>query len=138
MFLLEWYKQWLDIRSHHRSDNILVERDEKVCQSCETLKQQLEIANYEKQQLLNRLLEKPAPTVERTEAPVPVTRPTMLPWRVRQQMLEKEDRAKAKALREAAKPDNASSVDADAQLLEKELKDAESQREAAAVDRRTQ
>jgi len=132
MFILDWYKQWLDIRSRYRSDNILVERDEKVCASCETLKQQLEIANYEKQQLLNRILEKP-------EAPAPtvapnITPPRMIPWNVRRQMLEREDREKARALRNAPKPDseiNAKEAEETA-AFEKELNDATAKREAEA------
>ena len=36
------------------------EREEsRVCKSCEILKQQLETVNYEKKQLMDRLLEKP-------------------------------------------------------------------------------
>ena len=91
MFLLKWYKEYLEVKGN------------KVCESCETLKQQLEIANYEKKQLLNRMLEKPEPIpVEPLKEIMP---PKSLPWRARRQILEAEDREKARAMREAAKPD---------------------------------
>jgi hypothetical protein len=78
--------------------------ENKICESCETLRKQLEIANFEKERLLSRLLEKPEqPIVD--NKPVNITPPKTIPWRVRQQMLEQADRDKAMALRNAAKPD---------------------------------
>ncbi len=128
MFLLDWYKQWLDIRTEFRTKSLETKQVETVCQSCETLKQQLEFSNYEKTQLLNKLLKEPeAPPV--TEAPQ-VTRPRMVPWNVRRQMLEREDREKAKLLRNAPKPDAV----ADVAALEKELDIASAEREAQATD----
>lgn len=79
------------------------ERQEtKVCSSCETLRQQLEIANHEKEKLLERILEKPEPEVN--TQPIPVTQAKNIPWNVRRQLLEAEDRVKAKLMRDAPKP----------------------------------
>lgn len=95
--------------------------DTRICQSCETLKSQLEIANLEKQKLLDRLLEKPQPEIPRE--PVQVTRPVHVPWNVRRQMLEAEDRRKAQLMKQAPQP--ISTED-----LEKELDVASEAREA--------
>jgi hypothetical protein len=115
MFLLRWYKEYLEVK------------EQKVCSSCETLRQQLEISNYEKKQLLNRILEKPEPIAEKE--PPEITRPRSIPWNLRKQIMEREDREKARAMKEAAKPDSAITVEE----LEKEMKVAEAIREADSV-----
>jgi hypothetical protein len=131
MFLLDWYKQWLEIRTEFRAKTNEVIHEEKVCQSCETLRQQLEISNYEKGELLKKLLKEPeAPPI--TEAPN-ITPPRMVPWNVRRQMLEREDREKARLMRDAPKPD-ANTNKADVAELEKELDVASANREAEAAN----
>ena len=111
MGLLNWYREWREIRH---------------CESCDTLRQQLEIANYEKQQLLNKLLTPPAPVIE--SKPLEVTVPRTVPWNVRRQMLEREDREKARSLRNAAAPD--SEIDKKStEELERELDLATAERE---------
>lgn len=122
MFLLEWYEKWLEIRETHAIP--------KVCESCETLKSQLAYANHEKEILLSKIMEKPEPVMERATAP-PMEhksiRPTLhMPWKVKQQMLEANDREKARAMRDAPKPDAAEVAE-----FEKEVKDAERAREAS-------
>lgn len=73
----------------------------QLCESCETLKSQLAITNEQNRQLLRSLLEltnpKPAAPVETKEIQ-PITN-KYVPWRVRQQMLEEADRAKAAIIR---------------------------------------
>jgi len=54
--------------------------------------------------LFDRLLEKPEAVVEEPR-PASVAKPTFVPWRVRQQMLQDQDRVTAKLMREAPKPD---------------------------------
>jgi hypothetical protein len=125
MFLLKWYKEWLEIRASFKEEA-------KVCESCETLKQQLEIANHEKDKLLARIMEKPEPTPERTVAPEMLTRPRMIPWAARRQMLESEDRAKAKAIKEAAQPDKKKEEAASIAEFEKEMDNAAAERERSA------
>jgi hypothetical protein len=77
--------------------------EELPCNTCEVLRTQLDESNRERRELLNRLLEpsKPEPSSTKKEDYIPV-RPSHTPWRVRQQMLEEEDRAKAKLMREKA------------------------------------
>lgn len=77
---------------------------EPVCASCELLRDQLDESNRERRELLQRLLErdKPEPPQVAEVANVPIT-PPFVPWRVRQQMLEKEDRRAAQILRDREK-----------------------------------
>lgn len=75
----------------------------RECQSCEVLIHQLNLANTEKKELLNKLLEvPPAPVVD--SPPVEISRPKVIPWAVRRQMLEAEDREKARLLKNAPVP----------------------------------
>ena len=75
--------------------------DKKVCPSCETLTAQLAIANVEKRQLLEAILD-PLKRVAETN-PVQVDmkelRAKTATWNVRRQMLEQEDRKTAAILR---------------------------------------
>lgn len=128
MFLLNWYREYLQIKYESRKLKNEVVVEEKVCQSCETLRQQLEFSNYEKTQLLNKLLKEPEPEPKPIEAPQ-ITRPRGIPWRVRQQLLEQEDRVKAQRLRDVPKPDVEKVSTED---LEKDLKIAEQERESQA------
>jgi len=131
MFLLDWYREYLEIKYNSRKLKNEVVVEEKVCQSCETLRQQLEFSNYEKTQLLNKLLKEPEP--EPKPAPAPeITRPKSIPWHVRRQLLEAEDRVKAQRLRDVAKPD-AEVAKVSTEDLEKELKIAEQEREGQAA-----
>lgn len=84
--------------------------EDKVCQSCETLKTQLAIANNEKQQILNSLLSLTAKPEEQVSPAVDFKqlKPTMMTWNVRKRMLEEEDRAAAKLLAEQRKKDKES------------------------------
>lgn len=126
-----WWKELLDIRYEFRERKLRLQEEQiqntRVCQSCEVLKVQLDLANREKAQLLSKLLEKPEPESERTVAVPMQTLPTKrhLSWNVRRQILEQEDRAKAASMRNAAQPDNISVED-----LEKELDVVEREREA--------
>jgi uncharacterized Zn finger protein (UPF0148 family) len=88
----------------HCPDCMVVAVENKVCNSCETLKVQLAIANDEKRQLLNTILSSVTPTRE------PVTAlnyeklaPKATTWNVRRQMLEAEDRERAKILSQQKK-----------------------------------
>lgn len=68
----------------------------KICASCETLKQQLQQANYEKQLLLNRILSPNNPEpVEIEQEPIELKQSKYVPWSVMRQTLEENDRAKA-------------------------------------------
>jgi hypothetical protein len=64
---------------------------------------QLAIVNAEKQQMLNVLLEKPKIEIEVPKIEIPESvKPKLVTWNMRRQMLEAEDREKAKILRQKA------------------------------------
>jgi len=95
--------KWLHRLLHpHCPECAEEKKDSKVCPSCEVLKQQLEYANYEKKLLLNSIIS-PRQT---QDIPKEVVFPESIskagiPWAVRKQMLEAEDRKKAALMREA-------------------------------------
>lgn len=84
-----------------------------ICDSCEVLSQQLALSNAERQRLLDKLLTTPE-TVQQTEQ-ASVKLPISIPWAVRRQMLEREDREQAKLMKSPLAPSK--SIEA----LEKEL-----------------
>ena len=77
---------------------------EASCESCDILRMQLAESNAERKELLHRLLDpkQAEPPPIQSEEHIPIT-PQFTPWRVRQQMLEAEDRAKAKLLKDRVK-----------------------------------
>jgi len=110
--ILEFIRNYLDLRRESRS----------YCKGCEILREQLTITNFEKKQLLDRfvLVSAPTPSPE-TIVPEPIA-PKMVPWRVKRELLEAEDRAKAQAIRRQ-KEDvaKASASEISVAELEKEL-----------------
>jgi hypothetical protein len=74
------------------------------CPTCEVLRDQLDKSEGERRELLHKLLDKdvkPEPsTVQEELKPI---QPQFIPWRVKQQMLEQEDRVKAKLMRDKTK-----------------------------------
>lgn len=83
------------------------------CATCEVLRERLDESNRERKELLHRLLDKanPEPVVPEKEELEPI-KPQFIPWRVRQQMLEAEDRKKAQLMKDKT---------AEIEKLEKEL-----------------
>ena len=69
-----------------------------TCKSCEVLQHQLEVVNFEKKQLLDSILVKPVEPIQ-IEPDLEKVKSKFIPWKVRQQMLEEEDRVKARILR---------------------------------------
>jgi hypothetical protein len=102
LFLLNWLKQYLEIKSEYKAS----QKELKFCESCEVLKLQLSIANEEKKALLNRLLDKPE-VEEKPAADPRELRPINMSkynnWNVRRQALEREDRERAKILEQNKK-----------------------------------
>jgi|SRR4030095_10413180 len=119
MFLLKWYREYLEIR------------DLKECQSCNTLREQLMMERENTRKLLDKIITPSAPP--KIEEPVPpsISVPKVVPWHVKRQMLEQEDRIKAQALRNAPKSDaELAQEKRETEAFEKELKDASAAREA--------
>jgi hypothetical protein len=83
-----------------------IEREErnKVCEGCEILKHQLEVSNIEKMKLLDKLTEKPEPVIDQGPPIISYTKKSpILPWAVKRQMMEAEDKAKAELIRKSNK-----------------------------------
>lgn len=108
MFLLNWYREYLEIKYEKAAKK----RELEFCEACETLKLQLSLANDERKRLIDRLVDKPEaePIKELDEQPRAIM-PSRVQWGVRRQSLEAESRANAAALRrreEENKKDNSS------------------------------
>lgn len=73
------------------------------CATCEVLRERLDESNRERKDLLHRLLDKanPEPSPVEEKEPVPI-KPAFTPWRVRQQILEAEDRKKHQLTKQKA------------------------------------
>lgn len=75
--------------------------EDKRCQNCDTLRSLLESERFNNKQLLNAILEQHKPLEQEIRNETPMEIPNKaLPWRIRQQMLEAEDRAKNKLIKE--------------------------------------
>jgi hypothetical protein len=71
------------------------------CLTCEVLRDQLDKSEVDRRELLTRLLDKDKPEPLPTPAAEPrAITPQFVPWRVKQQMLEAEDRHKAKLMKD--------------------------------------
>jgi len=77
---------------------------EPSCNTCEALRHQLASSERERRELLQRVLTPPEPIIEPEpkEEYKPVT-PQFIPWRLRKEMLEAEDRKKAQLMQEKNK-----------------------------------
>ncbi len=102
---------WLHRLLHPHCESCLEEaRENRHCLSCETLTQQLEIAQAEKKQLLNTILHPDKPEMREVETPQPII-PRNTPWGIKRAQMESKDREQAEANRLKAQ-------------REKEIKDA--------------
>lgn len=93
MGILGLLREYLEIRQD-RKDH---------CKSCLILQEQLTNALSRETRLLASLTSKPEPVpVIQQEAPQPLQTGKTIPWHIKRQLLEAEDRAKALALRDLA------------------------------------
>lgn len=103
-----WLEELLEIKYRFRekklSINKVIEQESVICDSCETLKMQLTIANQEKKILLEKLLEEPKKEeVQEYNGPQSlVPKGTNVNWKARKQLLEENDRAAARVIEKAA------------------------------------
>lgn len=104
--------KWL----HHLLNPHCVEcSHEAECKSCDTLQGQLAIANETIRQLTLTIVDLSKPVVVSEYAPPTVVTPEALakkrmPWKVKQALLEQEDRVKAATLRDAPKPEESITI----------------------------
>lgn len=82
------------------------ELEPEPCESCETLKEQLNIANHEKKEMLETILGFTKPVMEEKPADVRTIQPIQpraATWRIKQQALEENDRITAERNKQRAK-----------------------------------
>jgi len=70
------------------------------CKSCETLRAQLEIANFEKSQLLDRLLKISEPEIVHAAPTFAIPKPKARTWDMQRKTLEEQERVAAKTLKD--------------------------------------
>lgn len=104
---------------HTREVELEELRDSKICKSCETLRVQLEISNFEKKQLLDKLLHKDD-VIQPPQQDYQPIMPKNIPWGVRRQMLEEESKRAAALLKEREKEIKVT-VNGKVEAIEKEL-----------------
>lgn len=125
MFLLNWYEKWLELKRDYKQD--------KPCESCETLKVELAHLHQDNQRLLDRILEKPTVPTERIGDNVtPILPRRGVPWNARRQLLEANDRHAAQLMKNAPKAQPVAEMVSTEDLteLEDEVLGAEQEREA--------
>jgi hypothetical protein len=104
---------------------------DKQCKNCELVRELLEEERFTNKQLLNRIIELTAKEPEVADRLEPIkfeeVKPRTVSWKVKRELLEQEDRARARALNELKEVNKLSIED-----LEKELgvDDAGKEREA--------
>lgn len=126
------------LRREEREEQKQLREEAKYCSSCESMERENSRLVRENERLLNLLLEKPEPVVEkaidtRDLKPIQTTRTPFVPMAVRRQILEQESRAAAKIQREAPKPDSKINKDVEMEALERELDSARQTRENEAA-----
>lgn len=72
---------------------------EKECKSCIVLQEQLATVRFENKQLLEMLLPKKEVAPAIVEEELKPIKPRHIPWAVKQQLLEQQDRDKARILK---------------------------------------
>lgn len=118
--MANWFHRFLN---PHCPDCMLEIQDKTICRSCETLRTEVARLTQDNERLLNVLLDKNIPNKVTSEVPMMIRPPVNVPWNVKRQILEREDRERAKLMKEAPKP-------VDVNELEKELNIAEENRNA--------
>ncbi len=119
--MANWFHKFLNPHCPHCEREAI---NEMICPSCDVLTEEVARLRLENERLLDKLLKEPE-----SERTTPVDSSTLLkprgpvPWKVRQQILEEEDRAKARAMRSAAQSDTT------VEKLEQELDVVSKQRE---------
>jgi hypothetical protein len=96
------FKHWIHHLINPHCDEC---QHERQCKSCETLKEQLVLANMEKKQMLETILSFNSPpardNITINQEPPKDALDKLIPWRVRRQMLEAEDRERARLMKES-------------------------------------
>lgn len=112
---------WFHKLFHPHCDLCHAEAQEnRICQSCETLKSELAAVRFQNEQLMKNILDiVHPPKPESVQVDTSNFKPLATSWRIKQQMLEAEDRKAAQVLKEKKQEMYESSKTT--QQLEKEL-----------------
>lgn len=131
MALGKWLHELFNPHCPHCKEEREIAREEShFCDSCESLKTQLALKNEECRLLLSKVLKEPEPVIVEEPVRIPTKPKSGVPWKVLQRHLEAEDRAKARSMDNAAKPDAVrQGTVVDVADLEKELNIASAERE---------
>lgn len=126
MFLIEWYRQYKQIKEEFKPSD-------KVCDSCETLKHEIEMLRLERNKLLDNILNpKTIETKSQDTSEMKPIQSTRVPWRVTQQRLQDADRREAaKLIKE--KSDDMKSSSITTEELEAEMGIVADERESESV-----
>lgn len=123
--LLDFIREWMDIRRESKA----------YCKSCEVLREQLGVVNFEKKQLLDKFVliqSAPSTVIEKTPEAI---MPQVIPWHIQRQMLIQEDRAKAATIRrqeeEARKAKESAEANKDKPIESKAISVEELEKELA-------
>lgn len=96
---MKWLHRLLNPHCIHCIEEL---RENRICNSCETLRNQLADSNAERIRLFELIIKKETPdnqSVPYTE-PLKPTTSRFTPWSTRKQILETEDKEKARILRQ--------------------------------------
>lgn len=121
---MNWFHKLL---KPHCPECAAEELEKKSCQTCDMLRELLDREKNEKQQLLNSILRGPIEEKVVVNEPV-VVRGAKLPWRVKQGILEREDRKRAELLKEKLKEIN----DLEKEVLVDDTKDKQVEKQETA------
>ena len=97
--MFHWLHHLLNPHCEHCREE---KQEASICQTCEVLITQLARAHIEKDNLLSqieRMSNPVVPSQETSEIPEPL-KSRMVPWTIRRNLLEAEDRKKAQLMRE--------------------------------------
>lgn len=97
--MFNWLREWYELKAD------IAERRIKPCLSCDVLKMEVERLRMENTRLLDKILLPPPVEPVRTFEESKAVLPKHVPWNVRRQMLEEEDKVKARILSQAPKPE---------------------------------
>jgi len=108
----------------HCEHCIELARENRICGTCEYLKTEVAQLRNQNQELIEKITNKPAKVEIKQEAQIfkPLSPGTVKSWAVRRQLLENEDRSKAKILQENSKK---LTTELEDKLFDKELADIE-------------
>lgn len=109
-----FFHEFMNPHCDHCKEDKLISKE---CKNCDDLRLLLAQEKQEKTRLLEVILQKDNPVIAESQETKPISLPRSTPWRIRQQMLEEDDRVKASIMNRIEKDMKVQTIDE----LEKEL-----------------